>query len=198
MFRNLTSSYMPARRETLLAALEAEHGSAYLLRTDLSVQYVNEGFKRFARENGAPGLERGWESNFPITAYFQPPLGDLFKAKLFRVLDRGVAWNHSYECSSRGIYRKFNMHVQATAEGDGLIVVHSLSVEAAFADVPAETEALASLYTDARGLIVQCCSCGRVLQPTCETWHWAPGLVGAGRRNVSHGICSTCDVQYYG
>ena len=81
------TSDSPRGRETLFAALEAEQGSAYVLNPDLCLEYVNEGWRRFARENGAPGLDCGSAARLPITHYFRPPLRVLFSAKFRRSLE---------------------------------------------------------------------------------------------------------------
>lgn len=189
---------VPPLRERLFAALEAECGSAYLLGLDLSVQYVNEAWRRFAHDNGAPELGGSWHSAEPVTGFFDGPTRAPFAARLARVLTRNEPWSYFYDCSSPEQYRKFNMRVAPTALQDGLIVVHSRVVEV----VPGATDqALADLlraYTDERGLLVQCSGCLRVYHPSESSWDWAPGLVTGEQSNVSHGMCPTCDVQYYG
>lgn len=192
------SSSAEGHLEQLWAALEAEPSSAYLLAPDLSIQYVNQAFRRFARDNGAAELAESWASARPFNEYIAPPLSELFLAKFRRVLDRREAWSHSYECSSPGVYRKFNMRVESTFKQDGLIVVHSLVFEA-----PQGSHLLAKgdreqLFTDSRGLIVQCSACGRVRRAKEPSiWDWAPGLVNNDTENVSHGLCVMCDFQYY-
>jgi len=103
-----------------------------------------------------------------------------------------------YECSSPAVYRKFNMRVEPLPERDGFIVVHSLVVEAAFSEGATNPDT-ARLFTDARGIIVQCASCGRVRRPALPSpWEWVPGLIRADTANVSHGICPICDFRMYG
>jgi hypothetical protein len=185
-------------REGLLTALEAEYGSAYLLGRDLSVQYVNQAWRRFARENGAPELGGRWNSAEPITRYFDEPLRELLAARFTRVLTRNEPWSYQYDCSSPEVYRKLNMRVAPTAPCDGLIVVHSRVVDVAPGATESALDNLARIYTDARGLIVQCSGCQRVCHPAESSWDWAPGLVTDEQENVSHGICPTCEFQYYG
>jgi len=184
-------------RERLFAALEAEPGSAYLLGRDLSLQYVNEAWKRFARDNGAPGLSSAWNTGQPITWHFQSPLRESFTLKFQRALLHNEPFHLSYECSSANVYRQFSMRLRPTPAQDGLIVIHSLLTEARLPREAAERAALGARYTDARGIIVQCSACGRVRLPETASWHWAPGL-GTQRPNLSHGICPTCHFQYYG
>ena len=193
-----SDSSSPPSRHRLYAALEGEHGSAYVLRPDLSLEYVNGAWRQFARENGAPQLATDWDTLGAIPQFFVSPLRELFTAKLRRVLASNDVWTHSYECSSDQVYRHFTMRAQPTAEGDGLIVVHSLVAEAPLARSGCFGDDAALRYTDERGLIVQCSSCARVRNPARGSWDWARGHVSADLANVSHGICPTCDFQYYG
>src|SRR3954468_7382085 len=177
-------------RARLFAALEAEHESAYLLGLDLSLQYVNEAWRRFARQNGAPQLGSNWHTADPITRYFDGPTRVPIVACFARVIARNQPWSYLYECSSPTQYRKFNMWVVPTAPRDGLIVVHSRAVEL----VPGQ--ALADQmrnYIDERGLLVQCSGCRRIHNPLEFSWDWAPWLATDQRPNTSHGMCPICD-----
>lgn len=197
MCTHSAQSLISPLNQALLGALEAEQGSAYLLGLDLSIQYVNEGWRRFARENSAPELATGWDTRQPITRFFEPPLSEFFAVRFQRVLERNEAWSQSYECSSRDVFRKFKMRVEPTAQRDGLIVVHSLLVESALRPEGETVDDRARTFTDSRGLIVVCSVCGRVRNTLASSWDWAPGLASTDGLNVSHGICSTCDFQYY-
>jgi hypothetical protein len=169
-----------------------------LLGLDLSIQYVNEAWRRFARQNGAPELGSNWHSAEPITCFFDRPMRELLGARLSRVLRRSEPWSYSYECSSPEVFRKFNMRVTLAAPRDGLIVVHSRVVEVAPGATHETLGDLIHAYTDGRGLVVQCSGCDRVHHPSESSWDWAPELVTGDRENVSHGICPTCEFQYYG
>jgi len=193
----MTSLSRPQDREKLYAALETEHFSAYVLREDLSLEYVNAGWRRFARENGATELENDWDSYGPIPLYFTPPLRELFTAKARQVLELDTVWSHSYECSSDQVYRRFNLRAQATSQRDGLIVVHSLVAEPLRRGESSSAD-YALTYTDERGLIVQCSSCGRLRNPARARWDWTLEQISSERSNVSHGICPTCAYLYYG
>jgi hypothetical protein len=184
--------------EKLCAALEMERGSSYLLGHDLSIQYVNEAWRRFARENGAPELATESCLGQPVTRFFEPTVRNFFAVRFRRALERNEAWSHVYECASPGAYGKFRMRATPTARRDGLVVIHSPVVEGKFGESGQRLADDAHLYTDARGLIVQCSACSRVHNPATFSWDWAVGLVGSERLNVSHGICTTCDFEFYG
>lgn len=188
----------PSRiRERLIAALELEHGTAYLLGLDLSVQYVNQAWARFARANGAPQLAGDWRCDGPITRFFHEGTRASPAAHFERVIALDEPWSYTYDCSNGEHHRKFNMRVSLTRSRDGLIVVHSRFVE-----VPASSgDALREIvreYTDVRGLLVQCPGCDRIHHPSESCWDCAPALSAGECAKVSHGICPTCDFQYYG
>jgi len=196
----MTSPGLPSSRplERLHAALETEKGSAYLLAPDLSIRYVNEGWRRFARENGAPELASTWDQIGAISSYVVPQLRESFETTYLRVLAKRVACSHVYECSSDRVYRKFEVKVQCAPGWHGLAVVHSLVTEATFSRTETGYDERIVAFTDKRGLIVSCSACGRLRRGDDSSWEWVPCLVTSEMTNVSHGICAVCDLHYYG
>lgn len=183
----------------MCAALEREAGSAYLLSPDFWIRCVNEGWRRFARDNGAPELAAGGFDRGPITQFVALPLRPFLRAGFARVLQRGEPWAHVYECSSPTEYRRFNMRVELAPVQLGLIVVHSCVVALPAPEAVSGFEGQAADYTDARGLIVQCSACGRWRRGRePQRWDWVMGLGGLKVSNLSHGICATCEFQCYG
>ncbi|MDF3071218.1 MAG: hypothetical protein K0R38_6819, partial [Polyangiaceae bacterium] len=114
------------------------------------------------------------------------------------VRERQEPWSQVYECSSLRQYRKLIMRVDMTPRRDGFVVVHSAVKEAPIERATVDTTDFAA-YTSSSGLIVQCSNCRRTRREGGgETWDWVPQLVAAPRRNLSHGLCPSCDVLYYG
>lgn len=195
MPRNAERKPLSTTRAKLYAALEAERGSAYVLRLDLSVEYLNRA-GHLSLQNGAPDLVVIPSSGESAAGGCRIPPDTAFVARFQRLLQRNEAWFHSYAQPSTAAERRFNLHARPTAAGDGLLVVHSLAIEKLAGD-----EGLADSgahYIDSRGLIVQCSACTRVRSPSDFGWVWAPDLVSGDRQNVSHGMCPTCEFQYYG
>jgi len=184
--------------ERLHAALEVEKGSAYLLAPDLSIGYVNEGWRRFARQNGAPELASSWPQIGAVSRYVVPQLREMFETIYLRALEQRTACSHVYECSSKLVYRKFKVNVQCMPGWHGLTVVHSLVAEAAFSRSSAGHDDRFALFTDARGLIVSCSACGRLRRADDSSWEGVPCLLTPEIENVSHGLCAVCDLHYYG
>lgn len=180
----------------LCAALERESGSAYLLSLELQLVHVNEGWRRFARANGAPELAAGFDSSRPVTDVCGEPLRTLYRAGFQRVQTTGAAWSQLYECSSISRYRRLNMRVDMTPQRDGFVVVHSLVVDAPLERESVHTDNMND-YTSSSGVIVQCANCRRVRRTHGDAWDWLPELLTTRPPNVSHGICASCDVLYY-
>lgn len=199
----MTSRNCPAQVQPLpqllelRAALELEDGSAYLLSLDLRIVYVNEGWRRFARENGAPELAAGFDSSAPITDVCGEPLGAWYRARFSRVRTSGQPWSLLYECSSTLRYRELSMRVDMTPQRDGFVVVHSTVADAPLRRGSLSTASFAA-HTSSNGLIIQCSNCRRARRATDgDTWDWIPQLVAQPPPNVSHGLCPSCDALYY-
>lgn len=181
----------------LSEALEREAGSAYLLSLDLRLIYVNEGWRRFARENGAPELATSFDSTTPVTDVCGEPLREFYRAGFSRVRARRESWSHVYECSSISRYRKLGMRVDMTPGRDGFVVVHSTVVVGALERAGLDTENFTA-HINSSGFIVQCSNCRRARRGSGDTWDWLPQLVKTPPDNVSHGLCPSCDALYYG
>src|SRR6478609_11829737 len=102
----------------LSAALELETGSAYLLSLELRLVYVNEGWRRFARDNGAPQLATSPDLITPVTDVCGEPLRSFYHAGFSRIRAEGEPWSLLYECSSASQYRKLRMRADMTPERD--------------------------------------------------------------------------------
>ena len=185
----------------MCAALEREAGSAYLLSRDLQLLYVNDGFRRFARENDSPELARAPYSVGSILDVTDEPLRQYYSEGFARVLASGTNWTHQYECSSPTRYRKFDMRVEAMPDQQGFVVINSLVTE--WQLPPSPYSLTLEHYVSERGIVVQCANCRRTLrQPGHNAWDWVPALLGSrgldhAELRVSHGLCRSCDALFY-
>jgi len=170
---------------------------------DLTLAYTNRGWDEFAGENGGqPAIEREWNLGARYFDAIAEPLRPYYRTLLTRAPDPGAALHpvsHQYECSSASTFRMFNMQVYVLPERAGYVVVNSLVVQRA--QDPREREPHAPdphRYTDAEGLIHQCCHCRRVQYVGERTrWDWVPAWVARSPREASHTICSICFDYYY-
>ena len=185
---------LSASSEKLFSALEAEHGSAYLLDLDLSVRYVNQAWVRSLQTSGGAGAG---DTGEPVPRFFDGATPPLFPVHFARVIASNQPWSSVYERATPEPSRKFRVRAAPTAQRDGLIVVHSRVVDVAPGRIRETLGDLVRAYTDERGLLVQCSGCHRIRHPAESSWDWAPQVLTREPENLSHGICSICDFQYY-
>lgn len=181
--------------DLLSAALEREPGSAYLLSLDLRLLYVNEGWQRFARENGAPQLATNFRALGSLSHLPSEPLGAFYRSAFSRVLTRAEPWRHTYDCSSAELHRNFSMQVDLTPARDAFVVVNSNVIESPWPSTPQEG---IQSHVSGRAIIVQCANCRRLRgKGEIQTWNWVPQLVNINPVDLSHGLCPMCDLLHY-
>jgi hypothetical protein len=64
--------------------------------------------------------------------------------------------------------------------------------------IRASAEELRARYTNAEGMIVQCCHCRMTRRrDDRHTWDWVPSFVERQPDNLSHGLCQPCFRLHY-
>jgi hypothetical protein len=177
-----------------LRNLEKDPAVIYMLDQGLRITYCNEAWDRFAAENGGRALERQFQFGRSVMDAIPVPLQRLFEESYRKVLATRKTWEHCYECSSPTHYRTFRMVVYPAPQGEGLVVVNSLTVERPHdeherrACPPAE-----AVYVNSHGMIVMCCHCRRTRHAkNTAVWDWVPSNVEKPTMRISHGICAVC------
>ena len=165
---------------------------------DLSIGYFNPAYLRFARENGAPDIQRGFGIGSSLAAALPDPVKQFYLGHLRRVLETGQAWEHDYSCDSPTLERAYRMMVLPLGK-QGLLLAHSLrlaSVRSA-ADLPLSD--LEYRHQDKGGLFVQCCQCRRLRRATHRLqWDFVPAALDPEvQKQVSHDLCPPCKAHYY-
>ncbi|KAB0670484.1 hypothetical protein F6V30_10090 [Oryzomonas sagensis] len=173
---------------------------------DFRLAYFNEGWVRFARENGgAPWLmspECLGRSVLEVTTpELRPFYRELFTRAITTVTARPYSISHEYECSSAEIYRKFAMLLFRLKGGQGLLIANSLVVEMPHTvrgTVPVEPSANSAPYHNEHELVIQCAACRRIRHQQLEgRWDWIPAWVSQPPERTSHGLCDLCMSYYY-
>jgi hypothetical protein len=184
----------------LLAALELESGSAYVISPSLRVTYANSAWSRFAILNGAPFLASVAAGSLDVMLATSAPLRPYYRDAFARLLAGEGVWTHVYECSSAEVFRIFAMHIYPLPDHAGLIATNSLVVERAHDPTTRDPHlGLVSTYLQESGLIVQCSHCRRIRRTGVpESWDWVPDWVESCPRNTSHGLCQPCLEYHYG
>jgi hypothetical protein len=176
------------------AFIQSSPAVIYGLWPDLCLAYLNDGWFRFAAENGGePLISRDWPVGRSIIEAL-PPLLKTFYADGFRAcMEARQPWHHTYECSSAQLLRWFRMTAFPLESRRGLLVIHSLVVElTASAGNRTPHRAIEADYRNADELIRQCAYCRRVQRRCDGAWDWVPEWVQAIPLRTSHGICRPC------
>lgn len=176
---------------------EAKNCTTYGLWPDLRLAYANTAWSQFAAENGGePAISTDWHLGRCVLDAIAEPLRPFFAKNYRRCLRESRPWEHTYECSSADLYRRFHMSVFPLRRAEGLLVVNSLRIESAH-----DRNSLPPLenrYRNGGGIITQCCHCRRVQRADNETiWDWVSEWVERFPQRTSHGICPACCGFYY-
>jgi hypothetical protein len=175
-----------------LAALDAEGSTLALVNKMGLILWVNAAWHAFGAANGAKAAAIA-----PGVGYFEAVQGELrswaLGAATRSMASEGV-FESDYECSSPTEKRTFRMRM-LPLPGGGLLIEHSLRLEAPHASVGAAPD-LANYRNDG-GLIVMCANCRKVRRSDKSAWDWVPAWVAAQPERVSHGLCFVCLEFYY-
>src|SRR4051794_13130717 len=110
--------------------LESDPAVIFALDRDLRITYCNRAWEEFAAANGGVHLRREFVCGRPVLDLISGSVV-VFSRRLYpSVLEPAEPCRHDYECSSPEQFRRFAMHVYPASGWSGLIVVHSLVVEA--------------------------------------------------------------------
>jgi hypothetical protein len=189
------------------AVLARETNSACLLDARGVIRFVNEGWDRFARENG--GAPRALGAAVIGTPWLDHVVGDEVRAHHARLLERaraGQGWGgvvHLGECNTpteaRLVVSRFE-RVLSGPKGEpvGIAAVYTVLTARPMAEVHPPVEADEAAYRRPDGLLVQCACCRRVQSPEDPgRWDLLPRLVELPARRVTHGLCDLCVRLYY-
>jgi hypothetical protein len=180
---------------SLLEGLAASEDAVYALSRDLKLVHTNDGWHRFARDNGGGEVLSHWSSGASIMDAIPSVLRGFYTTAFQRAFATGERWEHNYECSSAEIYRQYRMVVYPF-EGQFLVVVNALIIETPHTR---EASSLDQSAYKVDGIIGMCSHCRRVRNPNNKLrWDWVPDFVRAPPPNLSHGLCEPCVFFYYG
>jgi hypothetical protein len=157
--------------------------------------WQNRAWRRFAEENGAPGLARELGEGRNYFDGIAGPLRAWMKEKVSACVEQGRELELDYECSSAEKFRLFHLKV-SPLPGDGLLLSHSLRIERPHDRSATETP-LRGTYERDDGLMRSCSYCRRFETRDRTAWHWIPSWVARIPEGVSHGLCPVCETVYF-
>lgn len=187
-----------------LGEIEQHAGTAFGLRPDFRLGYVNPAWFEFSRTNqGEPRLSAEWTLGRSVFDAIPQVLHDFYRTLFVEAManpkpgPRPPA--HCYECSSPTLFRRFALTTYRLGNGEGLLVVNSLLVEQPH-DPAVRQPAIADrpTYLHADGFVRQCSHCRRVEHGSePNRWDWIPAWVDRSPPETSHTLCSFCLDHYY-
>jgi hypothetical protein len=180
--------------------LETLHGSddtIYVLRPDLTLVYVNDGWTKFAAENGGePMISERWPIGCAIAESIPDVLRPFYTDHFSKCLESRSPWQHRYECSSPDVYREFLMTTYPLGDRQGLLVVNSLDKSSPHNRL--RHPPIEEWYRDENGMVVQCSHCRRIRCPAATAaWDWVPEWLNEYPERMSHGLCEPCYGYFY-
>jgi hypothetical protein len=191
--------FEPLLQPFSVESLDRDGASIFGLWPDFTLACFNEGWRRFAAENGGVQQIARWGLGRSVLDAVSGSLRAFYAAAYRECLNRRSPWEHAYECSSPDRYRQFHLTAYPLGERQGLLVVNSLSIEAPHDPLERRPhQPVESMYRDARGLLHQCSHCRRVRRAVGEqAWDWVPQWVRQCPSGTSHGLCPICLSYYY-
>ncbi len=180
--------------------LEESPDVIFGLSRDLELIYFNKAWYDFAKaNNGEPAISRNFPVGTSMRQVIAGPVWEFYFEKYRKAMDTLTVWNHDYECSGIDVYRLFRQSALPLKNGQGLVVINSISVEKA-RDETEETfyNARAEDYLQKTGWLIQCCNCRRTQRANdSPVWDWVPAWVDRIPDHTSHSICPICYDYYW-
>jgi CheY-like chemotaxis protein len=176
-------------------ALDRDDATICALDADLRIIYVNEAWRTWSRDQGAPWGEGRWTLGVSLLETVPEDLRPFYEELFERARAGRSPVEHAYECSTPTTFRRFRMRIFRCGD-DALLVAHSLSHERSH-DRSANP-AIERLYRDANGIVSLCSHCRRVKRHDGDVrWDWVPDYVVKMPPNTSHVLCPLCTEYHY-
>jgi hypothetical protein len=166
---------------------------------DLTLAYMNPGWFRFARSNGAGAdFALRWAPGRSLLEAIPEGMREQYARIYAEALEEREPRHHDYECSGPATYRCFRMSLYPLQGGQGLVAVHTLqqSMPRGVPRPPARVEPGGGL-SGVGGLRSQCAYCRRFMEPETGRWLWVPDWSRTRAADVTHGICPPCGNYHF-
>ena len=189
----------PDFREALarfdLDELDRSRHTVVGLRLDFTIGFRNQGWYRFAAENGGSAeMADDWAPPRTLLDGIAPPVQGFYRRLFLRALEKGEPVDHFYLCPSPRLHRQHRLRVQPL--DPGLLLVHQLVVEAPHHRPSCGPDL--GPYKGPHGILTVCCHCRATRRADApDTWDWVPDVIAQPRDDVSHGLCPLCFRHHY-
>lgn len=180
----------------VLEAVGTDSAVCDVLDSKLDLAYANPAWDKFARDNDGSHLTADAVNGTNILQVIPRVLRPFYTRVFDEVRCSAVVWQHIYECSGPGRFRKFRMRIHPL-NPDWLMVSNTLLVEEEFGRAAPAHD---FVYRNSHGLIVMCANC-RSSQRRDDPRQWdscsAHLKVPEASLGVHDGLCPTCRGYFY-
>ena len=178
---------------SLIETWERDESVVYALDADFRILYSNSAWDRFASVNKGETARSIDVQGRSVLEAMGEPLKSFYERAFRTVRETGRPWEHSYECSSPELFRRFRMRVRFLPENDILLVISSLEIEIPHGPERQSRGFDPVCYQNRDGFICMCSSCRRTRQVKApDLWDWVPDLIEKMPGNITHGLCPVC------
>jgi len=166
----------------------------------LQLVYCNPAWDKFALSNHGEAAVASRVIGTNLLDVVAEPMRQAYERLFAAARQTRQVWSLNYECSSANLYRLFRMEIRPLGAAAGFALVHAERVERPHDPDRKSFSPDAVRYMSPQGLIVMCAHCRktrRVAEP--EVWDWVPEYLNpdAPRKNISHGLCTSCFAYFY-
>lgn len=178
-----------------LEAVAQSPDVVYFVDRNFVLRGFNGAWTRFALANQGARTLRSYPVGCSILSAMSPEARTFYLRKYEQVLERREGFQHSYECSSPAVFRRFLLSAHPLPERRGLLISNHLIEEHAHVR---EAMPLTSDYLSPLDIVVQCCHCRRTHnQAHKERWDWVPLLVQEPHPHTASALCPECFDYFY-
>jgi hypothetical protein len=168
-----------------------------LIDPDYRIVGFNQAYVQFAKANQGERIEQEWGCGRCVLDCLPTVIRELVKTHYDQAF-AGEVSTYDYCCHSPLLYRKFRMRAYPYLHGT-VVMEHALLIERALDGVlELDADTIAANYTNADGLIRQCCNCRKIAEVQHgRRWDYIQSLINMPMANVSHTICPLCIEELY-
>jgi hypothetical protein len=109
-----------------LDAMETSPDTIYIVDGDLRLRAYNTAWTTFARENDGQAVLASCRWGIPIDEAFPRDLKQYYLTAYRKAMAEHVLFEHDYECSSAGQFRRFRQTAYPLSGDPGLVIANHL------------------------------------------------------------------------
>lgn len=159
------------------------------------ILWCNPAWHWFAEANGGTRILEDFGVGKCYFDGISEPLRGFYRAAFQEAYSSHRVFEQEYECSSPTTLRVMRLRA-LPIEKAGLLVEHC-NVWQGGAN-GGEDGAVAAIYLNEHGLILQCSGCHRIRRRDTPHWDWVSSWAAVAQASISHGMCGVCVSFHWG